>query len=218
MSFSKLEGEVENEEEEEEEEEEEMEGQSASEEEEIEIRFEDETVEQLEEEEGEEVVLTSEGESEKASEDENEFPGDFSDTNCETIVFPPSAVSGGRISTVPWWNSRFRPPPLLEKEAVVSDVIELSLKSPDGLHSGKAVTLVIPHCASDLKGYEVVVKSLSIGDEWKDFETADWRTKDGTKTMFFQKYIQNFFSMLNDLSQVESNFPIGTRHLSAVIT
>ena len=39
-----------------------------------------------EEEEEEEVVLTSEGESELASEDENEFLGDFSDTNCESIV------------------------------------------------------------------------------------------------------------------------------------
>ena len=65
-------------------EEEEKEGQCMSEEEEIEISFEDETVEQLEEE--EEVVLTSEGESEMASEDENEFLGDFSDTNCESIV------------------------------------------------------------------------------------------------------------------------------------
>ena len=207
LPTSTLEDEVEKEEEEEE-----MEGQSASEEEEIEIRFEDETVEQLEEE--EEVVLTSEEESEMASEDENEFLEYFSDTNCETIVFPPGTLSGGRISTVPWWNSCFRSPPLLENEAVVSDVIELSLDSP-GQHFDKAVTLVIPHCASDLKGYEVVVKSLSIGDEWKDVETADWRTKDGKKTMFF---VEICFSMLNDLTQVASNFPIGTRHLSAVIT
>ena len=55
-----------------------------SEEEEIGSSFEDETVEPLEEE--EEVVLTSEGESEFASEDENEVLGDFSDTNCESIV------------------------------------------------------------------------------------------------------------------------------------
>ncbi|XP_015778642.1 PREDICTED: uncharacterized protein LOC107356554 [Acropora digitifera] len=179
------EGEVANEEEEEE-----IEGQSASEEEEIEIRFEDDTVEQLEEE--DEVVLTSEGESEMASEDENEFLRYFSDTNCETIVFPPGALSGGRISTVPWWNSRFRPPPLLENEAVVSDVIELSLDSP-GQHFDKAVTLVIPHCASDLKGYEVVVKSLSIGDEWKDVETDDWRTKDDIKEDYdLSGYVSDF--------------------------
>ena len=55
-----------------------------SEEEEIEMTSKDETVEPLEEE--EEVVLTSEGESEMASEDENEFLGDFSGTNCESIV------------------------------------------------------------------------------------------------------------------------------------
>ena len=62
----------------------EKEGESVSEEEEIGSSFEDETVEPLEEE--EEVVLTSEGESEFASEDENEVLGDFSDTNCESIV------------------------------------------------------------------------------------------------------------------------------------
>ena len=64
-------------------EEEEHEGQSVSEVEEI-VCFEDETVEPLEEE--EEVVSTSEGESEMASEGENEFLGDFSDANCESIV------------------------------------------------------------------------------------------------------------------------------------
>ena len=66
-------------------EEEEKEGQSVSDEEEIVIGFEDETVEQLEEEE-EEVVSTSDRESEMASEDENEFLGDLSNTNHESIV------------------------------------------------------------------------------------------------------------------------------------
>ena len=66
-------------------EEEEKEGKSVSEDEEIKISFEDETMEQLEEEE-EEVVLTSQGEREMASEEENEFLGDFSNTNCESIV------------------------------------------------------------------------------------------------------------------------------------
>ena len=101
------------------------------------------------------------------------------------MFFPPGAVSGDRISTVRRWNPRFRSPPLFGNEAVVSDVIELSLDSPGGLHFDEAVTLVIPHCASDLKGYEVVVKSLITGDEWKDVETVDWRTKDGEKNFFF---------------------------------
>ncbi|XP_074606327.1 uncharacterized protein LOC141859379 [Acropora palmata] len=180
--------------------EEEKEGQTVSEEEEIEITLEDETVEQLEEEE-EGVVLTSEGESEMASEDENEFLGDFSNTNLESIVlhrgkaathcflkqvgihlmFPPGIVSEGRVSSVQRWNPRFRSPPLFDIEAVVSDVIELSLDSPGGLDLDKSVTLVIPHSASDLKGYEVVIKCFSSGDEWKDVETADWRTKSDIK-------------------------------------
>ncbi|XP_015775019.1 PREDICTED: uncharacterized protein LOC107353211 [Acropora digitifera] len=189
LSTSTLESEVKKEEEQ-------KEGQRVSDEEEIVIGFEDETVEQLEEEE-EEVVSTSDRESEMASEDENAFLGDFSDTNCESIVlyrgeviaccflkqagihfiFPPGAVSESRIFTVCKWNPPFRSPPLFENEAVVSDVIELSLDSPGDLHFDKTVTLVIPHCASDLKGYEVVIKCFSSGDEWKDVETADWRTK-----------------------------------------
>ena len=64
--------------------EEEKEGQSVSEEEENEMKFKDETVEQLKKE--EEVVLASDGESETTSEDENEFLGDFSGTNCERFV------------------------------------------------------------------------------------------------------------------------------------
>ena len=135
------------------------------------------------------------------------------------MFFPPGAVSGVRILTVRGWNPRFRSPPLLDNEVVVSDVIELSLDSPGALHFDKAVTFVIPHCASDLKGYEVVVKCFSSGDEWKDVETADWRTKSGEKTIsfFFKKYILSFFGVLNDLSQVASYFPIGTRHLSTVL-
>ena len=100
-------------------------------------------------------------------------------------MFPPGTVSEGRVSTVRRWNARFRSPPLFGNEAVVSDVIELSFDSPGDLHLDKPVTLVIPHCASDLKGYEVVVKCFSSGDEWKNVETADWRTKGGEKTMFF---------------------------------
>ncbi|XP_067041607.1 uncharacterized protein [Acropora muricata] len=154
--------------------------------------------EQLEEE-GE--VLTSDGESETASEDENEFIGDFSNTNCQSFVLyrgeavaycalkqvgihlisPPGAVAEGSISTIRRWNPRFRSPLLFDNEAVVSDVIELSLDSPGALSFDKTVKLVIPHCASALKGYEVVVKCLSSGDEWKDVETADWRTKSDIK-------------------------------------
>ena len=125
------------------------------------------------------------------------------------MIFPPE----GSVSTVCRWNPRFRSPLLFDNEAVVSDVIELSLDSPGALHFDKPVTLVIPHCASDLKGYEVVVKCFSRGDEWKDVETADWRTKSGEKTTFsiFLEMISDFFNMLIDRFNVVSNFPIVTR-------
>ena len=114
-------------------------------------------------------------------------------------------MAEGSVSTVRRWNRRFRSPLLFDNEAVVSDVIELSLDSPGALHFDKAVTLVIPHCASALKGYEVVIKCLSSGDEWKDVETADWRTKTG------EKIYTDFFCMLIDLFHVVGNFPMVTR-------
>ena len=110
-------------------------------------------------------------------------------------MFPPGIVSEGRVWSVRRWNPRFRSPPLFDIEAVVSDVIELSLDSPGGLDLDKSVTLVIPHCASDLKGYEVVIKCFSSGDEWKDVETADWRTKNGEKTMCFRCF-RNIFQVI----------------------
>ena len=101
------------------------------------------------------------------------------------LIFPPGAVPEDSLWTVRRWNPRFRSPVLFENEAVVSDVIELSLDRPGALHFDKTVTFVIPHCASNLKGYEVVVKCFSRDDDWKDVETADWRTIGGEKTVFF---------------------------------
>jgi len=122
-------------------------------------------------------------------------------------------VAASSVLTVRRWNPRFRSPPQFDHEAVVSDVIELSLESPGALHFDKTVTLVIPHCASDLKGYEVVVKFFSSGDEWKDVETANWQTKSGEKTMFsiFLEMLSDFFYMPIDLLNVVSNFAIVTR-------
>ena len=117
------------------------------------------------------------------------------------------------LLTVRRWNPRFRSPLLFDNEAVVSDVIELSLDRSGALHFDKTVTLVIPHCASDLKGYEVVVKCFSRDADWKDVETADWRSIGGEKTLsfFFRHRRSNFLSSLNDLFHGVSNFPIITR-------
>jgi len=76
------------------------------------------------------------------------------------VTFPPDAVSEDRTLTVLKWNPAVCSPPLQSNEAIVSDVIELSTDSTEGLQFNKAVKLVISHCAANLKGYEVVVKQL----------------------------------------------------------
>ncbi|XP_068735156.1 uncharacterized protein [Montipora capricornis] len=141
---------------------------SEKEDEEIEVASE-------ESEEDEEVDLTSDEEIEVSSEDENEFSSPFRDMNEDSIVicsgevvkegtrwdpkevavhviFPSGAVSEDRILKLLRWNPRVRCPPLLRQEAIVSDVIELS--EVDSLriqHFNEAVTIVIPHCAANLK-------------------------------------------------------------------
>ena len=99
------------------------------------------------------------------------------------VIFPRDAVPEDRILTLLRWNPGARCPPLFHHEAIVSDVIELSaMDSPGILHFNKAVTIVIPHCASSLKGYEVVIKTLinTETNEWDDIvETEDLRTLEG---------------------------------------
>ncbi|XP_068705853.1 uncharacterized protein [Montipora capricornis] len=174
---------------------------SEKEDEEIEVTSE-------ESEDDEEVDLTSDEEIEVSSEDENEFSSPFRDMNEDSIVicsgevvkegtrwdpkevavhviFPSGAVSEDRILKLLRWNPRARCPPLLHQEDIVSDVIELSaVDSPSIQHFNEAVTIVIPHCAANLRGYEVVIKTLinSETNEWDDIvETEDLRTKHDIK-------------------------------------
>ena len=98
------------------------------------------------------------------------------------VIFPPDAVSEEKIVTVFRWNSSVCFPPLTDNEAVVSGVIELSTDSAQGFEFNKAVTLVISHCAADIKGYEVVAKMLIGRDTnlWSDIsETVHMRSLAG---------------------------------------
>ena len=105
------------------------------------------------------------------------------------IIFPPGAVSEDRTLTLLRWNPGARCPPLHHHEAIVSDVIELSVvDSPGILHFNEAVTIVIPHRAPGCKGYEVVIKALSNSktNEWDDIvEMEDLRTLDGETLFYF---------------------------------
>ena len=79
-------------------------------------------------------------------------------------------------------------PPISGGEVLVSNVIELSHDgSPDLEFSGDdegKVTVALLHSASDLKGYEVVIKQLvdPLNNKWKDLKT--WRAS-GTGYMSF---------------------------------
>ena len=98
------------------------------------------------------------------------------------VMFPPDVVSEERTITVLRWNSSVCSPPLNNNEALVSGIIELSTDSAQCLDFNKAVTLVISHCAGDLKGFEIVAKKLLDRESnvWDDIsETVDMRSSAG---------------------------------------
>ena len=91
-------------------------------------------------------------------------------------------MSEERTITVLRWNSSVCSPPLNNNEALVSGIIELSTNSAQCLDFNKAVTLVISHCAGDLKGFEVLAKKLLDRESnvWDDIsETVDMRSSAG---------------------------------------
>ena len=86
------------------------------------------------------------------------------------VVFPPDALSEDRTMSFFSWDPLVYSPPIQHNEALVSDVVELSTDSCEGLKFNKAVSLVISHCAANLEGYEVVLKTLidKENNEWED--------------------------------------------------
>ena len=78
------------------------------------------------------------------------------------------------------WNPRTRSPPLASDEILVSSVIELSHDGPPDLEywesvEGLSFTVALLHSASNLEGYEVVIKQLTDqeNNEWKELKTEN---------------------------------------------
>ena len=123
------------------------------------------------------------------------------------LIFPPDAVSEDRLIALYRWKFSACSPPLQENEAIVSDVIELSAGLYDRLAFNKEVTLAISHSASDLKGYEVVVKKLidKETNEWVDVdETVDFRSLSGNFFLTsFQSCLTNicYHNRISEISQ-----------------
>ena len=97
------------------------------------------------------------------------------------LIFSPNAVPEGTEPVVYRWKSSVLSPPLLEHEAIVSNVIEVSFH--DG-HFNAMVTLLLSHSAPNLGGYEVVIQRLinKKTNEWQDVRgTKNLRCRQGIK-------------------------------------
>lgn len=93
------------------------------------------------------------------------------------VTFHEGAVPKPSLFTCSVWSPKLRCPPMGSYELLVSNVIELSHDGPPDLEfngdDDGTITVSLLHSASDLKGYEVIIKQLvdPYENEWKDLET-----------------------------------------------
>ena len=93
------------------------------------------------------------------------------------LMLPPDAVSERTSIVVRRWKDSVCSPPLQEHEAITSNVIELSFMNGPDLKFNNKVKLSLSHSATDLQGYELVIKKLI------DKETNNWQDLDGTRNI-----------------------------------
>ena len=93
------------------------------------------------------------------------------------VMIPSKALPTCTEVTCSLWNLQILSPPLGRNEALVSSVMELACESlPRTEEHDKfnvKVKLALSHSASDMKGYELVIKELidEKTNEWRDLET-----------------------------------------------
>ena len=89
------------------------------------------------------------------------------------ITFSPNAVQTPTMVTSSLWRPGTVLPPLEDDEALVSNIIELACDDPGDIEFRK-VTVTLAHSATDLRGYELVLKERIDSEEniWKDLETC----------------------------------------------
>ena len=93
------------------------------------------------------------------------------------LILPPDTVSERTTIVVRRWKYSVRSPPLQEHEAITSNVIELSSLNGQELKFNTKVKLSLSHSATDLQGYEVVIKRLL------DKETNNWEDLHGIRNI-----------------------------------
>ena len=92
-------------------------------------------------------------------------------------MIPPKALSTCTEVTCSLWNLQILSPPLGRNEALVSSVMELACGNLPGTEEryefNVKVKVALSHSASDIKGYELVIKELTNEktNDWRDLET-----------------------------------------------
>ncbi|XP_022810171.1 uncharacterized protein LOC111347179 isoform X3 [Stylophora pistillata] len=112
------------------------------------------------------------------------------------LIIPSKALRTPTEVTCSIWHPHILSPPLGRNEALVSSVIELACGSLSSTKKSykfnEKVKLALSHSASDIKGYELVIKELinEKTNDWRDLETKwAWKPSGGG---FFVIYIMMF--------------------------
>lgn len=89
------------------------------------------------------------------------------------IKFSPNAVQAPVMVTSSLWRPGTVSLPLEDDETLVSNIIELACDNPVAIQFSE-VTLTLSHSATELRGFELVLKELVDSEEniWKDLETC----------------------------------------------
>ena len=92
------------------------------------------------------------------------------------VLIPPKALPTCTEVTCSLWNQQILSPPLGRNEALVSSVMELAcgnLPGTERYEFNVKVKVALSHSASDIKGYELVIKELTNEktNDWRDLKT-----------------------------------------------
>ena len=90
------------------------------------------------------------------------------------ITFTPNAVPTPIMVTSSLWRPGIVLPPLKDDETLVSNIIELACDDPVADIEFSKVTVTLSHSATDLRGYELVLKERIDAEQniWKDLDTC----------------------------------------------
>ena len=92
------------------------------------------------------------------------------------VMIPSKALPTCTEVTCSLWNLQILSPPLGRNEALVSSVMELAcgnLPGTERYEFNVKVKVALSHSASDIKGYELVIKELTNEktNDWRDLKT-----------------------------------------------